>query len=79
MSLFISSAKVITFLTFLTYVLVDETHVLSANKVFFAVAIYNVMRQVMVSFVPTAASNLGELVVAIRRIEVSLIFLYSIQ
>jgi hypothetical protein len=62
----------ITFFTFLTYVLVDETNVLSANKVFFAVAVYNSMRQMMVSFVPTAAAATGELIVAMNRIEVRL-------
>jgi len=71
LSLFISSSKVITFLTFITYVLVDDTHVLTADKVFFAVSIYNVMRQIMISFVPTAAAAIGELMVSTNRIEVS--------
>jgi len=72
LSLYLWSSKLITFLTFITYVLLDENHVLSSDKVFFAVAVYNVMRATMVSFVPNAAGAIGEMIVSINRLEVGL-------
>jgi len=71
LSLFISTAKMISFLTFLTYIFIDENHALTSEKVFFAVAAYNVMRQVMISYVPTAVAETAEVIVSMNRIEVN--------
>jgi ATP-binding cassette subfamily C (CFTR/MRP) protein 4 len=67
LSLFLSSKKLIPYLTFLVYVLFG--HTLSADKVFFAVSIFDVVIFNMISTLPSAAAGCGELVVAIKRIE----------
>ena len=69
LSLFISSSKLITYFTILAYILRGGE--LRADSVFFMVTVYNIMRQIMVSFIPSAAAHIGELLVSIGRIEVS--------
>lgn len=67
LSLFLSSKKFIPYLTFLAYVVVG--HTLTADKVFFAVTIFDIIIANMVSTLPSAAAGVGELAVAIKRIE----------
>ncbi|OXA60234.1 Multidrug resistance-associated protein 4 [Folsomia candida] len=67
LSLFLSSKKFIPYLAFLTYVSVG--HTLTADKVFFAVTIFDIIIANMVSTLPSAAAGCGELVVAVKRIE----------
>ena len=68
LSLFISASKLITYFTILAFILTGGE--LKAETVFFMVPIYTVMRQVIVSFIPTAAAHIGELIVSMNRIEV---------
>ena len=68
LSLYISAARLVTYFVFLAYILTD--HVLTANKVFFCLTIFNTIRQVMISYFPTAAAAIGELFVSMDRIEV---------
>jgi hypothetical protein len=68
MSLFVASSKIIASLTIITYAVFTD-HVLTASKVFFAITVYNVMGQMMISFVPVAAAAVGDLIVTLNRIE----------
>lgn len=68
LSTFSSASKLVPFITFLTFVLTDNQ--ITADKVFFTVAAYNTIIQSMMYFVPTAVSGLGEMWIALRRIEV---------
>lgn len=68
LSLYISSSRLVTYGIFLAYILTD--HTLTADKVFFILPIFNTVRQVMISYFPTAAAALGELFVSMNRIEV---------
>ncbi len=59
-------------MTFLVYVLLGNP--LTADKVFFALPIFNIVIHNMVSTLPSAAAGIGELIVATNRIEVKNIF-----
>jgi ATP-binding cassette subfamily C (CFTR/MRP) protein 4 len=68
LSLYISSARLVTYFVFLAYILQDNP--LTAEKVFFCLTIFNIIRQLMISYFPTAAAAIGELFVSMDRIEV---------
>jgi ATP-binding cassette subfamily C (CFTR/MRP) protein 4 len=68
-SMFNSSGKLVLFLTVLIFILSGNS--LSADKVFFAAAIFNIMMQNMVYVIPSAAAGLGEIFVALSRVEVN--------
>jgi hypothetical protein len=67
--MFNSSGKLVLFLTVLIFILSGNS--LSADKVFFAAAIFNIMMQNMVYVIPSAAAGLGEIFVALSRVEVN--------
>ena len=69
LSFFFSSTVLITFVTFLTYVLTD--HILTAQKVFTCLSLFNSIRIVMTLFFPIAITFLNEGRVSIERIQVS--------
>jgi len=60
--------KLVAYFTFLTFFLSGNE--LTAGKVFFSIAVFNIIIQVMIHFVPLATASIGELSVAIKRIEV---------
>lgn len=68
LSLYISSSRLVTYTIFLAYILTN--HTLTADKVFFILPIFSTIRQVMISYFPTAAAAIGELFVSMNRIEV---------
>ena len=65
---FFASAKLIAFLTFLTFVL--NGNVLTAETVFVVIAVYNPVRLVMNLFVPMAFQFMAEASVSIQRLQV---------
>ncbi|CAG7835020.1 unnamed protein product, partial [Allacma fusca] len=67
MSMYISSSKVIIYLTLLAFLLTSGK--MNASSVFLLVQAANVMRQIMVYFIPHGAAHLSELVVSANRIE----------
>ena len=69
MSLFFSASAVISFVTFMTYVLTGQ--ILTAQKVFTCISLFNMIRVVMALHFPIALSLLNECRVSIQRIEVS--------
>lgn len=69
MSLFISASAVISFVTFMTYVLTGQ--ILTAQKVFTCISLFNMIRVVMALQFPIALSLLNECKVSIQRMEVS--------
>ena len=68
MSFFFTSAPLISFVTFMTYVLTGN--VLTAQKVFTAVSLFNSVRMVMSLFFPLAITLMNEGRVSIERIQV---------
>ncbi|CAL8129140.1 unnamed protein product [Orchesella dallaii] len=66
-SMFVTSSKLVPYMTFLVYVMLGNN--LTADKVFFSLSIFNVVIQNMVSVLPSAAAGIGEVMVAIKRIE----------
>jgi len=68
LSFYISSARLVTYFVFLTYIL--QGNALTADRTFFVLTIFNTIRQVMLSYWPTAAAAVGELFVSMGRIEV---------
>lgn len=69
MSLFISASAVISFVTFMTYVLTGQ--IFTAQKVFTCISLFNMIRVVMALQFPIALSLLNECKVSIQRMEVS--------
>lgn len=69
MSLFFSASAVISFVTFMTYVLTGQ--ILTAQKVFTCISLFNMIRVVMALHFPIALSLLNECRVSIQRMEVS--------
>ena len=69
MSFFFSSSVLVTFVTFMTYVLTGET--LTAQKVFTCLSLFNSVRIVMALFFPIAITLMNEGRVSIERIQVS--------
>lgn len=69
MSLFFSASAVISFVTFMTYVLTGQ--ILTAQKVFTCISLFNMIRVVMALHFPIALSLLNECRVSIQRKEVS--------
>ena len=69
MSLFFSASAVISFVTFMTYVLTGQ--ILTAQKVFTCISLFNMIRVVMALHFPIALSLLNECRVSIQRLEVS--------
>ena len=69
MSLFFSASAVISFVTFMTYVLTGQ--ILTAQKVFTCISLFNMIRVVMALYFPIALSLLNECRVSIQRMEVS--------
>jgi len=69
MSLFFSASAVISFATFMTYVLTGQ--ILTAQKVFTCISLFNMIRVVMALHFPIALSLLNECRVSIQRMEVS--------
>lgn len=70
MSLFFSSAAVISFVTFMTYVLTGN--VLTAQTVFTCISLFNMVRVVMALHFPVAISLMNECRVSLQRMEVSI-------
>jgi len=68
MGVFTSNFTFIPFITIFTYALLGNN--VTPDKAFFAVAIFNVMTEVMMYFVPNAAASIGELLTSINRMEV---------
>ena len=66
---FFSSAKIIAYLTFLPYVLLNRS--LTARTVFMVIALYNPVRLVMNLFMPTAIQFLFETKVTLQRLQAS--------
>ena len=71
MSFFFSSSVLVTFVTFMTYVLTGET--LTAQKVFTSLSLFNSVRIVMALFFPIAITLMNEGRVSIERIQVSVL------
>ncbi|CAL8104285.1 unnamed protein product [Orchesella dallaii] len=71
LSLYISSSRLVTYCVFIAYILTN--HPLTADKVFFILTIFSTVRQVMISYFPTAAAAIGELFVSMNRIETFLL------
>lgn len=69
MSFFFSSSVLVTFVTFMTYVLTGE--ILTAQKVFTCLSLFNSVRLVMALFFPVAITLMNEGRVSIERIQVS--------
>lgn len=69
MSLFFSSSAVISFVTFMTYVLTGE--ILKAQTVFTCISLFNMIRVVMALLFPVALTLMNECRVSIKRMEVS--------
>ena len=63
------SAKLIAYFTFLAYILTGN--VLTAEVVFVTISLYNPVRLVMMFFFPLAIQHGSELLVTIRRVQVS--------
>lgn len=71
MSFFFSSSVLVTFVTFMTYVLTG--HILTAQKVFTCLSLFNSVRIVMALFFPIAITLMNEGKVSIERIQVSML------
>ena len=69
LSFFFSSSVLITFVTFMTYVLTG--HILTAQKVFTCLSLFNSVRIVMTLFFPIAITFMNEVRVSVERIQVS--------
>ncbi|XP_031550993.1 multidrug resistance-associated protein 4-like isoform X2 [Actinia tenebrosa] len=67
-SLFFSSPALISFLTFMTYVLVTDNN-LNASKVFMCVALFSSIRVVMTMMFPAAVAAIVELRVSLERVQ----------
>lgn len=68
MGLFTSNFTFVPFLAISTYGFLGNP--VTPDKAFFAVAIFNVMTEVMMYYVPNAAASIGELQSSIQRIQV---------
>ena len=68
MSFFFSATAVISFVTFMTYVLTGE--VIKARTVFTCIALINMVRLVMALQFPIAIGLMNESKVSIKRMEV---------
>jgi len=77
MGIFTSNFTFVPFMAILTYGLMGND--VTPDKAFFTVAIFNVMTEVMMYFVPNAAACVGELLSSIKRMEVSVTFYLSVQ
>lgn len=69
MSFFFSSSALISFVTFMTYVLTGE--ILKAQTVFTCISLFNMIRIVMALHFPVALTLMNECRVSIKRMEVS--------
>lgn len=69
LSVYSSALKFLPFLTFLVFTLATDED-LTPDKVFFTVAVYNVIIQNTMYFIPSAASGIGEIMVSLKRLEV---------
>lgn len=70
MAFFFSSAALISYVTFLTYVLTGN--ILTAQKVFTSMALFNAVRINMTLFFPIGITLMNEGRVSLQRIEVRL-------
>ncbi len=68
MGVFTSNFTFVPFLAILVYGLLGNN--VTPDKAFFAVAIFNVMTEIMMYYVPNAAACIGELVISMNRMEV---------
>ncbi|XP_044753452.1 multidrug resistance-associated protein 1-like isoform X2 [Coccinella septempunctata] len=57
----------VSFVTFVTYVLIDEKNVLNASKAFTSISLFNILRFPM-AMLPTLISNIAQTTVSLRRI-----------
>ena len=74
MSFFFSSSAVISFVTFMTYVLTGE--ILKAQTVFTCISLFNMIRIVMALHFPVALTLMNECRVSIKRMEVSKYYIH---
>ncbi|OXA59787.1 Multidrug resistance-associated protein 4 [Folsomia candida] len=72
LSVYSSALKFLPFLTFLVFTLATDED-LTPDKVFFTVAVYNVIIQNTMYFIPSAASGIGEIMVSLKRLETFLL------
>lgn len=68
MSIFLTSSRLVPFLTFLAFVLSGGP--LTADRVFYAVALYNTVTHFMVFMMPGAIRGVGEIRGSLQRIQV---------
>lgn len=71
LSVHIISTKLIPFCALILYVALGNE--LTAEKAFFTISIFNTLMQAIMSRIPTAVSELGDLLASLKRVEVSLI------
>lgn len=76
MSFFFSSSALISFATFMTYVLTGE--ILKAQTVFTCISLFNMIRVIMALHFPVALTLMNECRVSIKRMEVSKCYCISI-
>ena len=74
MSFFFSSSALISFATFMTYVLTGE--ILRAQTVFTCISLFNMIRVIMALHFPVALTLMNECRVSIKRMEVSKCYMY---
>ncbi|CAL8110800.1 unnamed protein product [Orchesella dallaii] len=71
MSIFLTSSRIVPFLTFLAFVLGGGP--LTADRVFYAIAVYNTMTHYMVFMLPGGIRALGEIKGSLQRIQTFLL------
>ena len=71
MSFFFSSSVVISFVTFMAYVMTGE--ILKAQTVFTCISLFNMIRIVMALQFPIALTLMNECRVSVKRMEVSML------
>lgn len=69
LSMYMSTLKLVIFLTVMTYVLQD--HPPTADKVFFLASTYFTMIQSVIYMIPQAISGMGEMRISLQRLEAS--------
>ena len=65
---FFASAKIVVYLTFITYVMTG--HTLDASTVFVVVGLYNPIRMVITLFIPWGIQQISEAHITVQRIQV---------
>lgn len=74
MGIFTSNFTFVPFLAIITYGLMGNQ--VTPDKAFFAVAIFNVMTEIMMYYVPNAAASIGELIISIHRMQVIVVIFF---